>query len=64
MTNEDRANLIDLVENAKLSISRASRMLGTNYSNAMAIMRVFRKEKRTKLIRPALDEVKAATIED
>ena len=44
MTNEDRANLINMVENAKLSISRASRMLGTNYSNAMAIMRVYRKE--------------------
>ena len=44
MTNEDRANLINMVENAKLSISMASKMLGTNYSNSMAIMRVYRKE--------------------
>ena len=43
VSDKDRADLIKMVENAKLSISRASRMLGISYSNSMAILRVYRK---------------------
>ena len=52
ITDQERANLIFLVESANFSIGKASSMLGLRYSNAMAIMRVYRKEKRMQSNRP------------
>ena len=46
VSDKDRAKLIKMVTNAKLSISKASSMLGISYSNSMAIMRVYRKNER------------------
>ena len=43
VSDKDSADLIKMVENAKLSISRASKMIGISYSNSMAILRVYRK---------------------
>ena len=52
VSNEERANLIHMVEYFKLSISKASTMLGINYTNAMSIMRIYRRENRAQSIRP------------
>ena len=46
VTDEERANLIHMVEYFNLSISKASNMLGLNYTNAMSIMRIYRRENR------------------
>ena len=53
MSDQERANLIFMVESANFSISKASSILGLNYTNAMAIMRVYRKENRSQSNRPA-----------
>ena len=42
-----------MVEQANFSISKASAILGLNYTNAMAIMRVYKKENRSQSNRPA-----------
>ena len=52
VSDEERANLINMVENSDLSISKAASMLGLNYTNAMSIMRIYRRENRTQSIRP------------
>ena len=52
VTDEERANLIHMVEFLDYSISKASSMLDINYTNAMSIMRIFRRENRTQSIRP------------
>ena len=46
VSDEERANLIHMVEHFNLSISKAARMLGMNYTNAMSIMRIYRRENR------------------
>ena len=52
VTDEERANLIHMVEYFNMSISKASSMLGLNYTNAMSIMRIYRRENRAQSIRP------------
>ena len=52
VTDQERANLIHMVETTNLSVSKASRLLGINYINAMSIMRVYRSENRIESIRP------------
>ena len=52
VTDEERANLIHMVEFLDYSISKASSMLDINYTNAMSIMRIYRRENRAQSIRP------------
>ena len=52
VTDQQRANLIHMVEATNLSISKASSLLGINYTNAMSIVRVYQREKRMEAIRP------------
>ena len=52
ITDQERVNLIFLVESANFSVSRAASMLGLRYANAMSIMRVYRKENRMQSNRP------------
>ena len=61
VTNQERANLINMVESSQLSISRAAGILGINYTNAMSIMWVYRRDNRAKSIRPIF-EPKASDI--
>ena len=52
ISDQERVNLIFLVESANFSVSRAASMLGLRYANAMSIMRVYRKENRMQSNRP------------
>ena len=55
VTNQERANLINMVESSQLSISRAAGILGINYTNAMSIMWVYRRDNRSQSIRPIFE---------
>lgn len=48
MSDQERVNLIYMVESENISISKASSILGLNYNNAMAIIRTYRKENKAE----------------
>ena len=48
VSDQERVNLIYMVESENISISKASSILGLNYNNSMAIIRTYRKENKAK----------------
>ena len=47
VSDQERVNLVYMVESENISISKASSILGLNYNNAMAIIRNYRKDNKT-----------------
>ena len=47
VSDQERVNLVYMVESENISISKASSILGLNYNNAMAIIRNYRKDYKT-----------------